>query len=159
VMTLCNRPEWLTRTVSLRDRFGDNGLISVLLAKVQDDAIVIDTWLMSCRVLKRGVESFLHNHLCRWALQQGIHRIQGDYIPTAKNGIVKDHYAALGFARLSEDADGKSSWEFVIQDDWIPLIVQIEEDDVLAGSEATVAFRHLAAQKSSGLAARHARAA
>ena len=51
-------PAWLTRTVSLRDRFGDNGLISVLLAGQTGDALEIDTWLMSCRVLKRGVEHF-----------------------------------------------------------------------------------------------------
>src|SRR5208283_2645269 len=56
VMALAADPQWFTCTVSLRDRFGDNGLISVLLAKEEGDALVIDTWLMSCRVLKRGVE-------------------------------------------------------------------------------------------------------
>ena len=53
----------MTRTVSLRDRFGDNGLISVVLGKIEGDVLDIDTWLMSCRVLKRGVEQFLLNHL------------------------------------------------------------------------------------------------
>ena len=73
---------WLTRTVSLADRFGDNGLICVLLGHVAGDTLAIDTWLMSCRVLKRGVEALLHNHLCRWAAAQGIKRIAGEYIPT-----------------------------------------------------------------------------
>ena len=65
---------WLTRTVSLRDRFGDNGLISVLLAKVAGDVLEIDTWLMSCRVLKRGVEQYLMNRLCEFARDRGLRR-------------------------------------------------------------------------------------
>src|SRR5262249_42497134 len=78
---------WLTRTVSLRDRFGDNGLISVLLAKISDGALAIDTWLMSCRVLKRGVEQFLLGHLIGIAKDRSIATIRGEYIPTAKNGL------------------------------------------------------------------------
>ncbi len=105
LLALVADPQWFTWTVSLRDRFGDNGLISVLLAKREDDALVIDTWLMSCRVLKRGVETLLHNYLCRWARQHGLHRIRGEYIATAKNGIVKDHYVGLGFFRI-EDIPG-----------------------------------------------------
>src|SRR5439155_11119948 len=56
-------PDWVTRTVTLADRFGDNGLISVALARRDADALVIDTWLMSCRVLKREVEVLLLNDL------------------------------------------------------------------------------------------------
>ena len=97
VSALAADPSWLTRTVSLADRFGDNGLISVLLAKVEGDALVIDTWLMSCRVLKRGVETLLNNHLCRWAVGRGLKRICGEYIPTAKNDLVREHYAGLGY--------------------------------------------------------------
>jgi FkbH-like protein len=130
VLALLRDPEWFTCTVSLRDRFGDNGLISVLLAAVEDDALVIDTWLMSCRVLKRGVETFVHNYLCRWALQHGIRRIRGEYHPTAKNGIVKDHYAGLGFDKVTETADGHTSWEFVVDDAWVPRTTQIKEEDL-----------------------------
>ena len=90
VAALLADPEWFTCTISLRDRFGDNGLISVLLARREDDALAIDTWLMSCRVLKRGVEALLHNYLCSWARRQGIGRIVGEYLPTAKNGLVKE---------------------------------------------------------------------
>ena len=56
-------PDWVTLTVSLTDRFGDNGLISVVLARRDGDALNIDTWLMSCRVLKRGVENLVLNEL------------------------------------------------------------------------------------------------
>ncbi len=128
VMALAADPQWLACTVSLRDRFGDNGLISVLLAKREDDALVIDTWLMSCRVLKRGVERLLHNHLCRWAQQHGLRRIRGEYIATAKNGIVKDHYASLGFSRI-EETPGRTVWEFGVADNWLAQPTHISEAD------------------------------
>ena len=95
-----NDESWITRTISLSDRFGDNGLISVLLASVSANVMEIDTWLMSCRVLKRGVEPFLMNHLSRLALARGISKIRGEYIPTSKNALVRDHYSGLGFTRL-----------------------------------------------------------
>ena len=95
---------WLTRTVSLRDRFGDNGLISVLLAKTGNGALEIDTWLMSCRVLKRGVEQFLLGHLIGIAKRRSIATIRGEYVPTAKNGLVRDHYLNLGFSQVDRDA-------------------------------------------------------
>ncbi len=145
VMALTADPRWFTCTVSLRDRFGDNGLISVLLAKRENDALIVDTWLMSCRVLKRGVETLLHNYLCRWALRHGIRRIRGEYIATAKNGIVKDHYVGLGFAKAPdagiadlEDNQARTAWEFVIADDWIPQATQISEEDGFPTADAAV---------------------
>jgi len=84
---------------SLADKFGDNGLIAaVILKKENDDTLFIDTWLMSCRVLKRGMENFVLNELIDAAAKNGIKYLKGEYLPTAKNGIVKDHYANLGFA-------------------------------------------------------------
>ena len=126
-------PWWPIRSgspgpIRSRDRFGDNGLISVLLAKREDDALVIDTWLMSCRVLKSSVETLLHNYLCRSARRRGLHRIRGEYIATAKNGIVKDHYVGLGFFRIEENHPG-TVWEFVIADDWTAQATQIVEED------------------------------
>src|SRR5262249_24459052 len=83
VLRLRDAPAWLTRTVSLRDRCGDHGLIGVLLARAEGDALVIDTWLMSCRVLKRGVECLVLNHLVEAAAGLGLGRLVGEYIPTA----------------------------------------------------------------------------
>lgn len=120
-------PGWLTRTISLRDRFGDNGLIGVLLAKIEGDALVLDTWLMSCRVLKRGVETLANNHLARWALCRGLARLVGEYVPTPKNGLVREHYRALGYARTSEDATGRTLWELPLTPEWTPSPVFIEE--------------------------------
>ena len=107
-------PNWITLTVSLRDRFGDNGLISVLLARAEGSELVIDTWLMSCRVLKRGVEQFLLNAVCAAALEQGLTSVFGEYMPTPKNGLVKDHYAGLGFERVSESEDGRTTWRLTL---------------------------------------------
>ena len=98
---------WITRTVSLKDRFGDSGLISVVLAKVDGERMEIDTWLMSCRVLKRNVERLLLNEICAAAGDRGVKRIVGRYVPTAKNGLVKDHYGDLGFSLIEEMESGE----------------------------------------------------
>ena len=123
-------PVWLTRTVSLQDRFGDNGLISVLLAKMEGDALVIDSWLMSCRVLKRGVEQFLLNHLVGYAKPNGFTRLIGEYIPSAKNGLVCDHYASLGFRQVGGEDSGLTRWELVIDDEWQPCQHFIGENPI-----------------------------
>lgn len=94
----------------LRDKFGDYGLIGlVILRRLTDEAVFIDTWIMSCRVLKRGMEQFTLNRLVEQARQHGFNRLIGEYLPTAKNGIVKDLYAELGFAA----SNGK--WELDLQ--------------------------------------------
>lgn len=118
VMAMVESGDWLTRTVSLADRFGDNGLICVMLAKVEPPALRIDTWLMSCRVLKRGVEDLLLNELVNEARARGLSRLLGDYLPTAKNALVKEHYARLGFEQTSADADGATHWKLEIVPEW-----------------------------------------
>jgi FkbH-like protein len=119
-------PAWITRTVSLADRFGDNGLISVLLAEFSADALEIDTWLMSCRVLKRGVESFLLNHLCEVALAKGLPKIRGSYLPSPKNALVKDHFAGLGFKQTGALENGQTTWELSVID-FLPLRTFIQQ--------------------------------
>jgi FkbH-like protein len=121
VQRMLASPDWVTRVVKLADRFGDNGLISVLLAQQQDDALAIDTWLMSCRVLKRGVEQYLLNHLAELAHDRGLKRLTGEYIPTPKNALVKNHYADLGFTQTSADENGHTRWELILADSWTPL--------------------------------------
>ena len=141
VSSLMADSEWLTRTVSLTDRFGDNGLISVLLAKVEGDALVIDTWLMSCRVLKRGVEMLLNNNICRWAAERGLRRICGEYIATAKNDLVREHYAGLGYAEIADDGNGHTRWEMPLAGDWQPQPVSIEEQKRSVASGGTPLLR------------------
>ncbi len=124
--SICEQSDWITRTVSLKDRFGDNGLISVLLARVDDGVMILDTWLMSCRVLKRGVEDYLLNHLVLTAREQGVTAIRGEYIPTEKNGLVRDHYEKLGFTRIRE-VNGRSLWELPVISSWQPRPTSIKD--------------------------------
>jgi FkbH-like protein len=118
---LLSNESWMTRTISLCDRFGDNGLISVLLAREDGDALVIDTWVMSCRVLKRGVERLLLNSLAAYARSRGLGSIVGEYIPTQKNGLVRDHYRNLGFSPMGNHQAGPSRWELRVDNEWSPL--------------------------------------
>jgi FkbH-like protein len=128
VQSVMEDVKWLTRTVSLADKFGDNGLISVLLARIDRDALVIDTWLMSCRVLKRGVEQFLLNHVAKSARDHGLTTIRGEYIPTPKNGLVRDHYPNLGFTHTSTgDGPGHTQWELRLDNGWSPKPTYITE--------------------------------
>ena len=86
---------------TLKDKFGDHGLISVVvLEKQPEDTLFISEWLMSCRVLKRGMEEFIVDKILSVAAQQGFRRVVGEYIPTPKNAMVKDLYEQLGFASL-----------------------------------------------------------
>ena len=86
---------------TLEDKFGDNGLIAVIIMKPQDaETLFVDTWFMSCRVLKRGMENFTLNTMVEAARQKGYKRIIGEYLPTPKNKMVEGHYPSLGFEQL-----------------------------------------------------------
>jgi FkbH-like protein len=82
----------------LEDKFGDNGLICVVILQQEDaETLVIESWFMSCRVLKRGMENFVINTISGFAKAKGFQCLKGEYLPTSKNEMVKDHYANLGF--------------------------------------------------------------
>jgi FkbH-like protein len=85
------------RWYRLRDRFADHGLIAVLLADVADREWTVDTWLMSCRVIGRGIEAFMFRDLVQSARCWGADRLRARYIPTAKNKIVEDLLPRFGF--------------------------------------------------------------
>ena len=108
-------PQYITRQVRLSDKFGDNGMISVLIAKKEQDCLIVDTWLMSCRVIKRRVEDALCDELVAAAKAEGITTIRGVYLPTSKNPLVKEHYQNLGFS-LIDSTDGTDTWELNIND-------------------------------------------
>jgi FkbH-like protein len=125
VRELANSADWRTLTFSLRDTMGDNGLISVILLSRDSGTLQIDTWLMSCRVLARGVEQFARNALVELARREGIGRLEGVYIPTARNGMVAQHYAGLGFAPAGTD-DGQTFWTLGVVPDLPALPHHIE---------------------------------
>lgn len=88
---------------TLEDKYGDNGLICVIILQKEDaKTLFVDTWFMSCRVLKRGMEHFTLNTIVDYAKANGFTRIVGEYIPTAKNGMVAEHYQRLGFAPIAD---------------------------------------------------------
>lgn len=94
----------------LLDRFGDNGVIALIIGQLRSAGeLFLDTWLMSCRVLGRQVEAATLNVVARRARQMGATVLIGQYRPSAKNAMVKDHYAKLGF-ELAAELDGETTW-------------------------------------------------
>jgi len=96
----------------LVDRFGDNGIIAIVIVRMNEESdALIDTWLMSCRVLGRGVEAATLNVIVNAARRLGARRLLGEFRATPKNGMVRDHYKRLGFNLLGEEADHtQKSW-------------------------------------------------
>jgi FkbH-like protein len=93
----------------LTDRFGDNGIIGIVIGKLGEDGVLeVDTWLMSCRVLGRQVEQATLNLLAAKAKELGARAVRGVYVPTKKNGMVKNHYEKLGFTVVETDEAGGS---------------------------------------------------
>jgi FkbH-like protein len=87
-------------TFTLKDKFGENGLICVIiLEKKSDEDLFIDTWFMSCRVLKRGMENFVLNQIVTFAKKYNFKNVIGEYIKTPKNELVINHYSDLGFKK------------------------------------------------------------
>ena len=104
-------PDVIDLSFTLEDKFGDNGLIAVIIMKKQDEeTLFIDTWFMSCRVLKRGMEDFTLNTMVEAAREKGYKRIIGEYLPTPKNKMVENHYPSLGFQKL----EGTPTAQYVI---------------------------------------------
>jgi FkbH-like protein len=104
-----NSNDYICFSVSLKDKYGDYGLISVIILKVENNHFFIDTWVMSCRVLKRDVEKYIINYIVNLTKEyKNINKIIGEYLPTNKNGLVKDLYKNLGFHK------NKDLWELQI---------------------------------------------
>ncbi len=104
VLDVMRDPQRVAFSVRLKDRFGDHGLISIVIGEKAGQTMKIDTWLMSCRVLKRQVEETVLNELARLAALRGCNRLEGVYLPTAKNEMVRDFYTRMGFSLTAEDA-------------------------------------------------------
>lgn len=104
-------PACFTLQVRLKDMFGDNGMISVIICRADaTKSWTIDTWLMSCRVLGRGVERMVLREILHHARLRGIDTLIGVYRPTDRNGMVRDHYQDLGFSQVGEGSDVETAW-------------------------------------------------
>jgi FkbH-like protein len=105
---LLTDPNFACFSFRLSDRFGDHGLVSIVIAQRTGDVMNIDTWLMSCRVLKRQVEDEVLNEVVRLAGELGCTKLTGVYLPTSKNAMVRDFYERMGLTLVHEDDKSRS---------------------------------------------------
>lgn len=125
---MMDSPDYLTATVHLTDRFGDNGLISVFVGRAEGDELWIDLWLMSCRVLNRGVEQLLRNHVLDRARESGYRVLHGVYRPTPRNSLVRELYPSLGFA-AGAPIEGGDHWVLNVRTAApLPTTIRLAED-------------------------------
>lgn len=116
VRSKAESPYWWTKWFRLKDKFGDHGLIGVILVKKNGTSWYIDTWLMSCRVLGRNMEKYMLALLLNDAIKEGVTDVYGEYIPTAKNTLVKNMFVNLGF----EPGDEPNCFVFHVTNAVIP---------------------------------------
>jgi len=123
------KTDWLLATVSVRDRFGDTGIVGFMMAQANGKKLNIDSFLLSCRVIGRTVETAMLAYLCDQATRQGLNELTGRIIPTAKNSPVRELYGQHGFNKSSETESGESFWKLALEDhrvawpDWIKICV------------------------------------
>lgn len=117
IMDMATDDEYITLYGRLEDKFGDNGVVSVVIGKIggaRHDELHMELWLMSCRVLKRNMEYAMMDELIAVARSRNIKKLIGYYYPTVKNAMVKNFYELQGFTKLEEDDVGNTTWEFII---------------------------------------------
>ena len=111
--------DYITLYGKLIDRFGDNGVVSVVIGHVIGEECHVDLWIMSCRVLKRDMEFAMMDELVGHCRKRGVKKIVGHYYPTAKNGMVREFYGIQGFTKVSEDEQGNTDWKFALTDEYV----------------------------------------
>jgi FkbH-like protein len=121
---LAELPQYIVRYFKLRDRIGDNGLISVIVLLARGSELHVDTWVMSCRVLGRTMEEFIRNNMVVAARQANCRAVVGRYSPSAKNKLVAGLYARLGFEKIADD-EGETTWRVAVDADTPDLVSQI----------------------------------
>ncbi|MDD5924318.1 MAG: HAD-IIIC family phosphatase [Clostridia bacterium] len=107
--------EYITLYGKLSDKFGDNGVVSVVIGHKDGDTLNIDLWIMSCRVLKRDMEYAMMDKVIAECKEASVKTILGYYYPTAKNGMVRDFYKLQGFDKIEEDESGNTTWRLDVE--------------------------------------------
>ena len=126
IAAMASRPGWHVLSLTVRDRFGDHGLVGVAITKDEGDSCEIDTFLLSCRVIGRSVETALLSHLAQIAASRKRTQLVGRFIPTKKNAPAREFYPQHGFQKVEENLEG-SVWRWSLQQntiaipDWIRL--------------------------------------
>jgi FkbH-like protein len=124
VLAVMKDENFIGFSVRLKDRFGDHGLISIVIGERAGGTMKIDTWLMSCRVLKRQVEDEVLNELIRLAKSKHCARLEGVFLPTPKNEMVRDFYCRMGFT-LTAETETKREFELKL-DTFQPIPTKIK---------------------------------
>ena len=107
IIELQRDDSYVLLTIKLEDRFSKYGVIGCAILKIDGDTCFIENWVMSCRVLKKGVENYTIEKIVEIAKAHGCSKVFGEYIPTKKNSMVRDLYATLGFDILKESQEFK----------------------------------------------------
>jgi FkbH-like protein len=126
-------PNYIGLYGRLQDRFGDNGLVSVVLGRREGCNLHIDLWLMSCRVLKRDMEHAMLDALVERARSEGVTMVYGTYIPTKKNPMVTDHYAKLGFSQYNASASPEETYWVLDINQYTPRNIHINRMEAVHG--------------------------
>lgn len=121
--------EYITLSGKLVDKFGDNGITSAIIGKIQGTTLDIELWIMSCRVFKRHLEYAMFDALVAAAKKRGITTITGCWLPTAKNLLVKDFYATIGFDLVGETGQERR-FSYTIPPQYQPknTVMKVEEN-------------------------------
>jgi FkbH-like protein len=127
---------WLAATVRVRDRFGDHGLVGVMLARQEGEALDVDSFLLSCRVIGRKVETVMLAALCDEAKARGLRCLRGEIIGTKKNEPVRDLYARHGFRRVSGDDTSGGVWELDLREARVDYPASVAVLSPTAGQQA-----------------------
>ena len=126
---LAVRPEWICLEGSMSDKFGNNGIVSVLMAEAVDQTVHIRLLILSCRVFKRQMEYAMMDHLMDCCEKAGYEEIIGYYYPTKKNVLVSQFYKDMGFACIQTEPNGDSVWK-INRKDYRKrnTVITVEED-------------------------------
>jgi FkbH-like protein len=146
VVAIAQNPDYITLYGRVADKFGDNGLVSVLIGQVLNDTVQIDLWLMSCRVLKREMEFAMFDALVEQCHTHGIRKIVGVYIPSKKNSMVAEHYAGLGFSRAGDASEGGTLWSYNVPGVYSAKTQYIRRTDVMSLAAPTKEAESLASE-------------
>lgn len=110
IKSICADSSFITLYGRLEDKYGDNGITSVIIGKIHGDDLDIELWIMSCRVFNRNLEYAMLDQLVLRCRKNGIRKIFGYYFPTKKNSVIKEEYGKLGFSQIEQKDNGESIW-------------------------------------------------
>jgi len=130
INTLINDNSWEVFSMSVSDKFGDSGITGVVLININDDIALIDSFFMSCRIIGRGIEFSIFNHIVKYLFDKGINKIKGSFIKSIKNIQVSDFYKELGFTMINQEPlqadyelDKKNIVNLKNRSEWIEIIL------------------------------------